>query len=86
MQASVAHTPGNSETAGPKFIRIYQSILDQVETALYRGCAIDQYLQWDIHINALVQKVSQKLGILKYFKRYVTQSHLTNLYKTIFQS
>ncbi len=44
-----------------------------------------QYLQWDTHINALVPKLSQKLGILKHLKRYVTQSHLINLYKTIFQ-
>ncbi len=41
-------------------------MLNQVETAPYLGFTLDQYLQWDVHINALVTKLSQKLGILKY--------------------
>ncbi len=61
------------------------SFLDQVETAPYLGCTLDQYLQWDVHTNALVPKLSQKLGILKYLKNYVTQSHLIHLYKTLLQ-
>ena len=38
-----------------------------------------------MHINAVATKLSQKLGILKYLKKYVTQSHLIHLYKTPFQ-
>ncbi len=60
-------------------------MLDQIETASYLGCTLDQYLQWDVHINAVATKLSQKLGILKYLKKYVTQSHLIHLYKTPFQ-
>ncbi len=59
-------------------------MLDQVETASYLGNTLDDYLQWDVHTSALSTKISQKLGILKYLKKYVTQSHLLNLYKTLF--
>ncbi len=38
-------------------------------------------LQCDVHINALVPKIPQKLDILKYLMKYVTQSHLIYLYK-----
>ncbi len=60
-------------------------MLDQVETASYLGSNLDQYLQWDAHMNALATKLFQKLGMLKYLKKYVTPSHLINLYKTLFQ-
>ncbi len=35
------------------------------------GYTLDQYLQWDIHINVLVPKLSQKLGLLKYVCKHV---------------
>ncbi len=60
-------------------------MLDQVETASYVGCTLDQYLQKDVHINTLATKLSQKLGILRYLKKYVTQPHLINWYKALFQ-
>ncbi len=56
-------------------LHINDIMLDQVETASYLSCTLDQYIQWDVHISALATKLSQKLGILKYLNKYVKQSY-----------
>ena len=55
-------------------LHINDNMLDQVETAPYLCCTLEYYLQWDVHINALAAKLSQKLGILKYLKKYMLPS------------
>ena len=48
------------------------TVFDQVKTARILG---DRYLQRSVHIDALVLKLSQKLVILKYLKKYATKFH-----------
>ncbi len=59
-----------------------------VETVPYLGCTytLDEYLEYDVNINALVPKPSPKLGIFKYLKENDIQYHLIALYKMLFSS
>ncbi len=45
-------------------LQVNGNILDQVDTALYLDCTTDQYLQWDVHINALVQSYPKSCAFL----------------------
>ncbi len=52
-------------------IHINNEPLKQVTVSKYRGMKIDSNLKWDDHINAIIPKISSKIGILRSLRKNV---------------
>ncbi len=59
--------------------------LKQVTVSKYLGMKIDSNLKWDDHINAIIHKISSKIGILRSLRKIVPIVTLKLLYNAILQ-
>ncbi len=66
-------------------IRIYinNEPLKQVTVSKYLGMKIDSNLKWNDHINAIIPKISSKIGILRSLRMIVPIETLKLPYNTI---
>ncbi len=71
-------------TKDTKIIIEYEGqILEQVYTTKHLGVYIDSNLTWSDHYNFVCKKVSQKNGVLKRIRPYVTTDLLKRIYNAI---
>ncbi len=66
-------------------IHINNEPLKQVTASKYLGTKIDSNLKWDDHINAIIPKLSSKIGILRSIRKIVPIETLKLLYNAIVQ-
>ncbi len=66
-------------------IHINNEPLNQVTVSKYLGMKIDSNLKWDDHINAIMPKISSKIGILRSLRKIVLTETLKLLYNAIVQ-
>ncbi len=64
-------------------IHINNEPLKQVTVSKYLGMKIDSNLKWDDHINAIIPKISSKIGILRSIRKIVPIAILKLLYNAI---
>ena len=57
----------NSETQNLHII-IGQEPVSKIKHTKYLGIEVDQYLNWDEHLSALIKKISSGIGMLRYGK------------------
>ncbi len=63
-------------------IHINNEPLKQVTVSKYLGMKIYSNLKWDDHINAIIPKISSKIGILRSLRKIVPIETLKPLYIT----
>ncbi len=61
-------------------IHINNEPLKQVTVSKYLGIKIDSNLKWDDHINAIIPKISSKIGILRSLRKILPIETLKLLY------
>ncbi len=66
-------------------IHINNEPLKQVTVSKYLGMNIDLNLKWDDHINAIIPKISFKIGILRSLRKIVPIETLKLLCNAIVQ-
>ncbi len=66
-------------------IHINNERLKQVTVSKYLGMKIDSNLKWDDHINAIIPKISSKIGILRSLRKIVPIETLKLIYNAIVQ-
>ncbi len=66
-------------------IQINNEPLKQVTVSKYLGMKIDSNLKWDDDINAIISKISSKIGILRSLRKIVPIETLKLIYNTIVQ-
>ncbi len=66
-------------------IHINDEPLKQVTVSKYLGMKSYSNLKWDYHINAIVPKISSKIGILRSLRKIVPIETLKHLYNAIVQ-
>ncbi len=59
--------------------------LKQITVSKYLGMKIDSNLKWDDHINAIMPKITSKIGILRSIRKIVPIETLKLLYNAILQ-
>ena len=57
----------NSETQNLQIV-IDQEPVSKIKHCKYLGIVVDQFLNWEEHISALIKKISEGIGILRYGK------------------
>ena len=55
-------------------IELKGSTLEQVENVKLLGLELDEQLSFDVHIDALCQKISKRIGILNRIKAYLPRA------------
>ncbi len=66
-------------------IHINNEPLKQIIASKYLGMKIDSNLKWDDHINAIIPKISSKIGILRSLRKVVPIETLKLLHNAIIQ-
>ena len=74
----------NSETQNLHII-IGQEPVSKIKHTEYLGIEVDQYLNWDEHISALIKKISSGIGMLRYGKKYLPLTTVQSMYRSIIE-
>ena len=72
----------DSSTSFPLF-QINDDKIDSTENIIYLGLKIDPSLKWKEQITAIIIKISQGIGMLKYSKRYFPLHIIQRMYYSI---
>ena len=64
-------------------ININESILERTDTFKYLGITINQYMTWSDHIESLVAKANQQIGLLKHVKHLLSCPARITLYNAL---
>ena len=51
-----------------------------VEDTKYLGIQMDRHLIWEVHVDAVIKKVSRAIGLLKHVTNFLPQHLLKNIY------
>ena len=54
-----------------------------IEHTKYVGVQVDQYMNWENHINHVIKKISRALGMIRLAKNFLPLTTLQTLYKSI---
>ena len=66
-------------------IHIDDQHVDQVSSVKYLGMFIDSNLKWNLHIDNMVKKISDKIAVLRSLRKIVPVETLKLLYNAIVQ-
>ena len=66
-------------------IVIDQEPVSKIKHAKYLGIEVDQFLNWDEHISALIKKISRGIGMLRYRKKYIPLTTARSMYRSIIE-
>ena len=72
----------NSETKHLQIV-IDQEPVSKIKHTKYLGIVVDQFLNWEEHICALIKKISKGIGILRYGKRHLPLTTVQSMYRSI---
>ena len=54
-----------------------------IEHTKYLGVQVDQYMNWENHINHVIKKISRALGMIRHAKNFLPLTTLQTMYKSI---
>ena len=74
----------NSETQILQIV-IDQEPLSKIKHTKYLGIVVDQFLNWEEHISALIKKILKGIGILRYGKRCLPLTTVQSMYSSIIE-
>ena len=66
-------------------IAIDQEPVSKIKHFRYLGVEVDQFLSWEGHISALIEKISSGIGMLRHGKRYFPLTTVQSMYKSIIE-
>ena len=72
----------NFETQNLQIV-IDQEPVSKIKHTKYLGIIVDQFLNWEEHISALIKKMSKGIGILRYGKSYLPLTTVQSMYRSI---
>ena len=64
-------------------VRAQGNVIKRVNKTKSLGLVIDEFLTWDKHIEYIIKKIRQNLGMMKKIKGSVPKDSLVTLYKTL---
>ena len=64
-------------------IKINQSALEKVDSYKYLGVTVNQRMNWTDHIDSIISKVSQRLGLVRRVKHLLPMSARLTLYNSL---
>ena len=67
-------------------IKIYDTILERVNTFNFLGITLHEHLKWDTHIHHISNKICRVVGTLNKLKHYIPQNILQTIYNSLILS
>ena len=64
-------------------IKVGDIVLETVTSSKLLGVHIDECLTWSVHIDVLSKKLSQKIGILRRLRNFMSNAALLKIYNTV---
>lgn len=58
-------------------LKLGSTLIEQVESHKMIGLTIDSHLTWNLHIEALIKRISKNIFLLTKLKKYATTKNLT---------
>ena len=72
----------NSETQNLQIV-IDQEPVSKIKHTKYLRIVVDQFLNWEEHISALIKKIPKEIRILRYGKRYLPLTTVKSMYRSV---
>ena len=76
------HLSVKGDDIRPKFV-VGDEVVPMINEAKYLGIQIDKTLSWKEHVNIIASKISRRIGMLRYAKRYVPFNTVKTMYGSI---
>ena len=64
-------------------IKVGETIIENVNSAKLLGVVIDRFLSWSTHTEALTKKLSNKIGVLRRVRSFMSYEASLKVFNTI---
>ena len=75
----------DGKIAQPAFV-VSDENISIVENIKYLGVIVDKHLSWDEQLSAVTKKVSRRLGMLRFSKKYLPIAIVQNIFRSLVET